>query len=316
MPCVRRIERWRVGAAPLGVSVATTTRRLHVDQRGELRALLAAIEMADGTPPLSENKAMRLEGALDSREVVVTDEDERLVGYGQAAWHRGAAETPGHWALEVMVEPQNRDRDVVEQLIEDLRMEVGDGDSTLWSRSTYVAEAATAGGWLRQRVLWEMHAELPVASVDPVDMGFRFDIFHVGTDEEAWLEANNVTFAGHPENGQMTRRDLETRMAQLWFDASGFILAWHGTDLAGSCWTKVHDNGVGEIYIIGVVPRWEGHGLGEALVRLGLDHLGTVKKAATAMLFVEASNERAVDLYQRLGFEMVRTMEEYGYHGV
>jgi mycothiol synthase len=289
--------------------------RLRADQREQLHALIAGVEAAVGRSPLSENKVMRLEGGLDSREVVVVDEDGRLVGYGQAAWHRGAGETRGHWALEVVVESQSRHGDIVERLIEDLREEVGDDDSTLWSRSAYVSEAAASGGWSRQRVLWEMHAKLPVAPVESVDIGFRFDTFGVGIDEEAWLEANNVTFAGHPENGQMTRRDLETRMAQGWFDASGFILAWHGTELAGSCWTKVHDNGVGEIYIVGVVPRWEGHGLGKVLVRLGLDHLATVENTATAMLFVESSNERAIDLYQQLGFEMVRTMEEYGYPG-
>ena len=80
----------------------------------------------------------------------------------------------------------------------------------------------------------------------------------MGVDESAWLSANNAAFAGHPENGRMTRRDLELRMAQGWFDPSGFFLAWANGELAGSCWTKIHDDGTGEIYIIGVVPAWRG----------------------------------------------------------
>ncbi|MEA2003033.1 MAG: mycothiol synthase [Actinomycetota bacterium] len=293
--------------------MATRTERLHEDQRDDVRALVAAVTTTEERPPLSENKAMRLEGALDSREVVVIDDDGSLVGYGQAAWHRGEGDGPGHWALEVVVAPQSRVDSIVARLIEDLRVDVGDDESTLWSRSNYVSETATTHGWLRQRVLWEMHVNLPIAPADAVDLGFRFEAFRVGTDEGAWLEANNATFAGHPENGQMTRRDLEIRMAQHWFDSAGFVLAWHGAQLAGSCWTKVHDNGVGEIYIVGVVPKWEGHGLGEALVRLGLDHLTDVKNTKNAMLFVESSNERAIDLYQRLGFRMVRTVEAYSY---
>lgn len=309
----RRIERFGTGPALLGARVTTTTARLRTDQRDELRSFIAAVAKAEGRSPLSENKAMRLDGALDAREIVVVEDAGYLMGYGQAAWHRGVGDGPGHWALEVVVAPQRRDSGIVARLIEDLRAEVGDVRATLWSRSDYVAEAAVATGWVQERVLWEMHAPLPVDVGGSIAPGFRFDTFHVGRDEGVWLEANNLAFAGHPENGQMNRRDLEARMAQDWFDSSGFILAWHGTQLAGSCWTKVHDDGVGEIYIIGVVPDWEGYGLGRVLVEMGLEHLAAVGQATDAMLFVESSNERAINLYRQLGFEMVRSVAAYRY---
>ena len=92
-------------------------------------------------------------------------------------------------------------------------------------------------------------------------------------------------------------------------------MAWDGLEVAGSCWTKLHENGIGEIYIIGVVPGYEGRGLGRGLLAHGLDYLHRVRHVATAMLYVEADNTRAVGLYTSLGFEVVNTVDAYRYAG-
>ena len=256
-----------------------------------MRALLDDIEHAEGAPPLSENKTMRLDGRLDTREYVAAEDDGTVLGYGQAAWHRGAEDEAGHWALEVAVASDRRDGDVTGQLIETIRADIDAAAMTLWARSDYVAEAAAAAGWSAQRTLWEMKRSLPIAGLENIPSGFRLATFRMGADENAWLEANNAAFAGHPENGRMARRDLESRMAQPWFDPEGFFIAWDGPEVAGSCWTKVHESGAGEIYVIGVVPGWEGRGLGRTLVTCGLDYLHRKRHVATAMLFVEAQND-------------------------
>ena len=289
------------------------TERLHPDRRAELQRLISSVEQRDGTKPLSENKAMRLGGAIDTRERVAIAKDGSLVGYGQAAWHRGDTDATGYWALEVVVAERFRTEETVGGLVEALRVETGSGDTTLWARSEYVSAVAVASGWYQERVLWEMTRPLPIADLAADFVGFDLATFRIGVDEGAWLGANNAAFAGHPENGRMTRRDLELRMAQSWFDPSGFFLAWANGELAGSCWTKIHDDGAGEIYIIGVVPAWEGRGLGRDLVSHGLKYLGEERHLNRAVLFVEASNGRAVALYQDLGFEKVRELVAYRY---
>ena len=100
-------------------------------------------------------------------------------------------------------------------------------------------------------------------------------------------------------------------MAQPWFDPDGFFVAWDGSEIAGSCWTKLHENGLGEIYIIGVVPGFEGRGLGRALLGRGLDHLHRARHVTTAMLYVEDDNHRATKLYSRLGFVVTNSVEAY-----
>ena len=288
-----------------------TTSRFHPDQRGSLRAFVAAATAHDGEPALSEYKEMRLDGGIDAREVVSVDGGGAVVGYGQAAWHRATDEGEGHWALEVVVDPGYRNSTLVGELIEELRMEVAAGPMTLWARSAYVADAAQASGWKSSRRLVEMRRALPIECIPAGLSGFTLKTFRMGVDEQEWLNANNAAFAGHPENGSLTRRDLERRIAQPWFDPDGFFLAWDGENLAGSCWTKVHEDGVGEIYIVGVAPGWGGRGLGHALVCHGLDYLASSRHAERAMLFVGEDNERALTLYEKLGFGRTKVLEAF-----
>jgi mycothiol synthase len=128
-------------------------------------------------------------------------------------------------------------------------------------------------------------------------------------DEAAWVEVNNRAFAHHPSQGRETIDSLHAQMREDWFDPNGFLVlddAERPGHLAGSCWTKIHparaeDPALGEIYVIGVDPRHEGHGLGRTLVLAGLDHLAAAGPAV-GMLYVEADNAPALALYDRLDF--------------
>ncbi len=99
----------------------------------------------------------------------------------------------------------------------------------------------------------------------------------------------------------MTLADLRLRMEEPWFDPSGFLLAVRSSELLGFHWTKVHPDGLGEIYVLGVDPDAAGLRLGLPLAIAGLESLRS-RGVETAMLYVDESNPRAMKLYDKLGF--------------
>lgn len=187
-------------------------------------------------------------------------------------------------------------------------------DSTLtaWLPGTIpvVEDALRTAGFVEDRRQHQMRVPLPrpEAVVLPADVGL--DAFRPGTDDADWLRVNNRAFANHPDQGGWVEEILRRRLEEPWFDPAGFLLAHDGSGaLLGFCWTKVHEEPerLGEIYVIGVDPDAQGRGLGRALVLAGLDHLATVRRCPTGVLYVAADNAPAVALYESLGFEIVRT---------
>ncbi len=163
---------------------------------------------------------------------------------------------------------------------------------------------ATELGLLCRRELLQLRRSLPLVDVARPARDLATRALRPGRDDDAWLAVNNAAFHWHPDQAGWTRSDLDTRVAEAWFDPEGFLLHEEGGRLAGFCWTKVHadhDPPLGEIYVIAVHPDFQGRGLGRALAVAGLDHLAG-RGLPAAMLYVEADNEPALAVYRSLGF--------------
>jgi mycothiol synthase len=181
----------------------------------------------------------------------------------------------------------------------------GGGLLHLWVRGAGgadIAAAAVDAGMQLGREVLQMRRSLPVGR--PWSLDVR--PFVVGQDEVAWLGVNNRAFAWHPEQADMTLDQLRSKESEPWFDAAGFLVHEEAGRLLGFCWTKVHDHEeppLGEIYVIAVDPAAHGRGLGRQLVLAGLDHLHG-RGLTVGMLYVEADNVAAVELYRDLGFDV------------
>ena len=269
-----------------------------------VQELLDVATAADHHHPLGEHKWLDLvQGGRAGFAGLVAWEPghDHPVGYAHL--------TRGHdsWALEFVVDPHHRTPGlpIARQLVSAALEIVGDeggGHIHVWvPKPTPELDAvAASAGLTRGRDLLQMRRPLPVD--EPYDLATR--PFRVGHDEAAWLKVNNRAFANHPEQGGWNLDTVKEREAEPWFDADGFLLHEREGQLAGFCWTKVHadhDPPLGEIYVIAVDPDFHGSGLGRALVLAGLDHLAA-KGLTVGMLYVDAANEDAVKLYEKLGF--------------
>ncbi len=280
---------------------------------GTLRAIAYASLQHDGADPLNEaaRLALRHHG-LDGAVVFLGDDHGNPStvdrGYGGFAYVHGLV-GDGRPEVDLAVDPESRRRGLGTMLLEAV-LELTQGiPLTAWSHGDHRGARVLAGrhGFVPTRELWVLRRPAgPVPDV-PLPVGFTLRPFSVGADEEGLLAVNAAAFADHPEQGGLTRAQLDERIAEPWFSAEGLLMAEHGGgNPAGFHWTKLHRSVPGgplqgEVYVIGVAPDAQGSGLGRALLVAGIDHLQRAG-AHEIHLYVEASNTAALGLYSSLGF--------------
>lgn len=291
---------------------------------GDVRRVLALVDRAtevDGVVPLSEHVLLHLRhgGEEPGLHLLLVDDTapgHEIVGYA----HLDPTDQVAGPSAELVVSPPHRGRGLGTVLVEALEREAP-GRIRLWAHGLRPEsrKLATSLGYEVARELWQMRRALTDDLPEPVlppDVRVRtFD------EDDAYdlLELNAEAFANHPEQGTWTSTDLSARMSESWFDPQGLFLAeTTGADgeahLVAFHWTKVHgDPGrpdrmhphghrpIGEVYVVGVSPRAQGHGLGRSMTLVGLHHLRSLG-LEEVLLYVDADNTAAVRTYTRLGF--------------
>lgn len=284
----------------------------------------------DGVRPLNEETVLDLRpqddldpeagsapaDELPTRHLVVTLDDPGVPARPHVAAyaHVVLSEPP---SAEIVVAPDDRRQGHGRRLLEHLLQEWP--AVRVWAHGDLPAARSLARdlGLSAVRDLWAMSrplagewSELPDV---PLPEGFAVRPFRVGSDEQSWLEINRLSFASNPEQAHVTLADLRARIAEPWFDPSGFLIIEDQRQqpprMAAFHWTKVEaaepggtSPRTGEVYVVGVHPDYQGQGLGKVTTVLGLLHLRAAG-LATATLYVDGDNEAAIATYHRLGFE-------------
>ncbi|MDP9101181.1 MAG: mycothiol synthase [Actinomycetota bacterium] len=289
--------------------------RLTPTEVDDARALIDVVTATDSVGPLSEHVLLHLPDGGDEGVVhtLVRDAAGALVGYA----HLDRSDAVSGASAELAVHPLARRRGVAARMVARLVQDSPGGRLRLWAHGEHPGAAALAArmGFTRSRVLWQMRRGLTGPLPEPLmPAGVRIRTFQVGVDEPAWTALNSRAFADLPDQGDWGVEEVLLREKEPWFDPEGFFLAERDGRLVGAHWTKVHGAQgpehshppVGEVYIVGVDPAEQGHGLGPALTLVGLRHLKRVG-LASAMLYVDESNSSAIRVYERLGFQRFAT---------
>ncbi|WP_264929357.1 mycothiol synthase [Streptomyces sp. A012304] len=276
---------------------------LSPEQTEAVLELLADAARNDGQQAVSEQGRLQLRGGAREgvAHLLLTVGGGELVGYAQLE-DTDPVEAP---AAELVIHPLFRGHGHGRALGSALLAASGKR-LRVWAHGGHSAarHLAQVLGLTLFRELRQMRRPLTDLDLpDPVlPEGVTVRAFVPGQDDGSWLAVNAAAFAHHPEQGSLTQRDLDDRKAEPWFDPAGFFLAFHEDRLIGFHWTKVHaEEGLGEVYVLGVSPDAQGGGLGKSLTTIGLRHLAA-QGLPTAMLYVDADNKAAVSVYERLGF--------------
>jgi mycothiol synthase len=274
----------------------------------QLPRLLDAATRSDGHEPLGEHKFLRLQRGDDLAIAVLAFEEGALVGYAHTVTYGEGGSRRA--SCELVVDPALRRRGVGRTLLAKAMTTAhakGARQLDLWAyNDTETSQRIAAQfGFTPARRLLHLHRHMRNVPVAQRIAGATSRAVRPGIDDEAWLALNNRIFAGHPENGQWTLEDLRARMAQPWFRADDVLMLEMDGEMVGFCWLKVEERPqegrIGEIYVIGTAPEYQGRGLGRFLLASALAHLRT-REVAAAAIYVDQSNEAAVGLYNSNGF--------------
>jgi mycothiol synthase len=286
----------------------TWTLRPSDRQVADVAGLLAAAAVSDGVDPISEAASLRLHQPGTGTHLLAHDVAGTLVGYA-ALDERAERRT-----AEFAVHPEHRRSGVGGALLAALLGRASGGPLWVWAHGEHPAalRLAQRAGLARKRELLQLRRGLdePIPPRALPD-GVTLRSFVPGEDEAAVVRVNNHAFSWHPEQSHWDVGALAVREAQPWFDPKGFLLAVDQQGrLLGFHWTKVHPDGPGEVYVIGVDPDAQGTGLGAALVAAGMEHLHE-QGLAEVMLYVESDNATALQTYRKLGFRPHHTDVEF-----
>lgn len=276
------------------------------DRQRRVRDLIDTARIQDGVAPASEQTLLRLPAKGENGWWhLLYERDGDVLAYA----HLDVVDDQAPWA-ELVVAPLSRRHGIGTAMITELTRRAP--RVRLWAHGFLPATANFAiTRHLRVvRELWQMArplADLPDGR--PLPEGFAVSTMSTERDETDWVRVNAVAFESHPEQGRMTLADLRERMAEPWYDADGFFLirdvreGQRDAPLAAFHWTKV-ERGIGEVYVVGVDPSYQKHGLGAAATWVGLNHLRGLG-LETVTLYVDGTNAAAIATYRRLGFERV-----------
>ncbi|MFO7777430.1 MAG: GNAT family N-acetyltransferase [Nitriliruptoraceae bacterium] len=286
------------------------------DHLREVQALLGEAEDAAGLPLIDEAEQERLTGLAAGVPRPATwrsallRRDGQAVAYGAVTAPEQAGTATGDVAVRRPIRAAEQVTAHALAGARDLGADLGATHVQVWMRAVGPAEleAVAVAGFAIERRLLVLGRALPSQDPDGADALARLQA--EGTTVRGYLPDRDdaevvavlaAAYAGTDEAGWDLARFRERR-GWSWFRPEDLLVAAEPDGrLAGLHWLKRRSVDVGEVYNLAVHPRVQGRGVGPALLHAGLDHLTTLG-CAEVILWVDAANVRAVQLYEHHGF--------------
>jgi len=293
-------------------------------EEDEAFAFLTALMQRTGVAPVDEDEFRRLSGAAPIRDrdwiwgahlalsegVVVAYAGTRLAPAASAdclARADLALDRDHPQADAALCAALEDARDHARRHPTGARSDEGGDDVQAWLRGATEEDlraAASVGFALRRR--------LHVLALDLTDGAGRWDMpvmpeeltlrRFVPDVDDAAVAALLTEVSPHGSN-DWDERAIAARRATEWFRAEDVLLLSDDATgvLVGVHWTRRRGGGIGEVHNLALSPDAQGRGLGGLLLDVGVAHLASIG-CTEVLLWVDAENTRAVELYTSRGF--------------
>jgi mycothiol synthase len=144
------------------------------------------------------------------------------------------------------------------------------------------------------------------ATAIPVCDGAQLRSLRISQDEGLLLRLNNEIFSEHPDQGNWTLGKLMMKLNETLKAGDDVQFLIYGGEPAGFVWLKHHsllDSSPCEIYVLGILERYRGLGLGKYLVGVALERMRKMR-CEVAWVYTDLSNTAAKSLYESFGFRL------------
>jgi mycothiol synthase len=249
---------------------------------------------------------------LDQDAWLMKDWGGEIIGYGALVPSRGEIR------FEVYIEPEKADRQVMAALLsqcEDRARRIAQegpvaGHTFLAHVNLRDKEVFLDAGFAYVKSYYQMHIELQDTLKAPVwPEGVQVRIAVVGKDDKEIYQVVQTAFE-RPEDEQPSYEQWREHMIRPdTYDPALWFLAIAEDRIVGTCLGIKYEM-EGWIRQFGVIPTWRGKGIATAMLRHAF---GVFRERGYARvgLGMEADNDRAMRLYERVGMQVLRQYDEY-----
>lgn len=260
---------------------------------------------ADQMRPLSFarylNDVLNIEG-----QVWTISAEQGLVGYGYVTPVPGLEDV---FDLQGCIDPAQRRQGFGSHLLNEILNEMQANGRYQLSHAVYSLAAPTAlflqsHQFVVEHVEWQLLLEnpgrLPPVSFPP---GFRPATYPLPTAVRTFRKLYDAIFRGLPWYQPYTSTKEVT--ADL-SDAADLLFLVDGEKAAGFAWLRMPEPDVGEVEPFGLLPTYQGRGLGVQFLTAAVHQLAA-QGAEQVRIGAWQRNERAIHLYQQVGFKHINT---------
>jgi mycothiol synthase len=163
--------------------------------------------------------------------------------------------------------------------------------------------------FVKEHEEWILAFDQRMGDVQVVDRtDTHWQTFPRQTAVSLFLRLYKESFTGLPWDQPFSRDEVLDTLE----NASDLLFLMTEEEAIGFAWAKIDDEGIGVIEPLGIIPKYQGKGFGRFLLSRAISILQN-RGARRIEIGAWSDNKKAVDLYQSMGFQHMKSITYLAY---